>query len=496
MKKIILFLLYLVLPLTFYGQSVTIFYPGTDMNLNRMNQLHTIINDNKVLLIGGHGTDFVSLNTAEIFDTQLNISTLITMNSTHDNSTFVKLNDGKYLILGGSADLGIAPGNNVAELFDENTMTFSLVPANMNYGRMIFSSTVLESGNVLIAGGWYDEPSATYGEVYNPITQTFIVTGALNTPRSGPIMVSTPDGKATIFGGAGIYGNEYFQNVEEYDPATNQFTNVSNYFFPNEPNWRLTYSTKLNTSPKLSDGKYIYVIYNSDSLKYRMMTFDPATKTFEKIITLPDFNLPVSASVLDILPFDDGSGNFNSGVYLVYSFVDSVGTRLGLTRFYRDNNYLGVSETSYNTFDYYFSSASVDCFVKFGYLTFLVCGGTTLDNFTPVNHTVYIVPNGAGVELVDNKIPNDFMLKQNYPNPFNPSTKIQFSLNTSGNVSLKIYDILGKEITTLVDKYMDTGNYEADFDVTEEGKNLTSGVYIYQLKLKDKILSNKMMILK
>ncbi|MFH0733385.1 MAG: T9SS type A sorting domain-containing protein [bacterium] len=495
MKKIYVVFLLFVMPITFWGQVITGFWQGNDLIVNRMNQLHTVIDDNKVLLIGGHGTDFVSLNTAEVYDPDVNNSTLLTMNSPHDNASFVKLNDGKILILGGSGDLGIAPGYNVTEIFDESTMTFSLVPASMNYGRMIFGSTVLTNGNVLIAGGWYDEPSATYGELYNPITQTFIVTGALNTPRAGLTMVSTPDGKATVFGGTGIYGSPAFQKIEEYDPVTNQFTAISDYFFPNEPNWSLDYSTKLNTSPKLSDGKYIYVIYNSDSLKYRMMTFDPVTKTFEKIYTNNDFDFPSSTSVLDIIPFDDGSGNYNSGIFIVYSFTDSLGTKLGISRFYRESNYIGIGENSYMRFDYYFSSASVDCFISHYFLSFLVCGGTTLDNFTPVNHTAYIIPNGVGVKEINNKIPTTFTLTQNYPNPFNPSTKIRFSLNTSGNVSLKIYDILGKEITTLVNKYMDAGNYEADFNVSETGKNISSGVYIYQLKLKDKILSNKMMIL-
>ncbi len=492
MKKITLFVLYFIFSLTIWAQSIITTYP---MNVKRMNHLHTEISGDKILLIGGHGTDFISLNTAEIFDPQTHMFTMLNMNSTHDNSSFVKLNDGKLLILGGSADLGIAPGNNIAELFDENTNTFSLVSATMNYGRMIFGSTVLGSGNVLIAGGWYDEPSATYGEVFNPNTNTFTVTGALNTPRSYPTIVPTSDGKATIFGGGGIYGNGSFQKVEEYDPSTNQFTAVSDYFFPGEANWSLNYSTKLGSRAKMYDGRYLYVIYNSDSLKYRLMTFDPITKTFAKFYTDTELDLPDSASVLDIVLYDYHGelGHFFASI--VFSYPDAGGTRLGYCEL-AEPNYSSSNMLSYFTYNYYFSFASVDGFNTEEGFRLLICGGTTLDNFTPVDNTLIITPCGVGVKEINNNIPTEYSLAQNYPNPFNPSTKIRFSLNTSGNVSLKIYDILGKEITTLVDKYMDAGNYEADFNTSDVSKNLTSGVYIYQLKLKDKILSNKMMILK
>ncbi len=493
MKKITLFVLCFILPLTMWAQVSTIFYEGANMNYNRMNQLHTTFNGVTVLLLGGHGTNFVSLNSCEIFGADSNPSQVLTMNAPHDNASFVKLSDSLFLILGGSADLGVAPGNNVAEIFDAYNRNFTLLPTTMNYGRMFLGSTLLISGNVLIAGGWYDEPSATYGEVYNPTTQTFTVTGALNTPRSGPTIVSTNDGKATLFGGTDIYGNTSYQNVEEYDPATNQFTTVSDYFFPGEPNWSLGYRPKLNTDQKMLDGKYLYLIYNSDSLRYRLMTFDPETKTFAKYYTYPELNIPSTYFVNDIVLS-------STKVYgsIVYSFLENETHKVGAYMVTFSTSSLDESNSVYSMPSAYsLGSASID---PVGQESLMICGGTTgvgYDyNFMPVNNTLYIWFFQSGVKELDSNIPTEYSLSQNYPNPFNPSTKIRFSLNTSGNVSLKIYDVLGKEITTLVDKYMDAGNYEADFNAAETGKNLTSGVYIYQLKLKDKILSNKMMILK
>ena len=89
-----------------------------------------------------------------------------------------------------------------------------------------------------------------------------------------------------------------------------------------------------------------------------------------------------------------------------------------------------------------------------------------------------------------NVTPSSFSLSQNYPNPFNPSTKIKYSLPSASHVKLVIYDILGNQIKTLVDKNQEPGFYETKFD----GKDLSSGVYIYQLKT-DQFVSTKKMIL-
>jgi hypothetical protein len=84
------------------------------------------------------------------------------------------------------------------------------------------------------------------------------------------------------------------------------------------------------------------------------------------------------------------------------------------------------------------------------------------------------------------------MLEQNYPNPFNPSTKIKYQIPVSGFVSLKVYDVLGKEIASLVQEVKSAGIYEVQFDASE----LVSGVYFYTLKVGDFIQTRKMILLK
>ena len=78
---------------------------------------------------------------------------------------------------------------------------------------------------------------------------------------------------------------------------------------------------------------------------------------------------------------------------------------------------------------------------------------------------------------VNYSVPSGFNLMQNYPNPFNPSTTISYTLPEAGNVTLKIYNILGKEISTVVSEYKPAGNYSLQFS----GSNLESGVYLYKL---------------
>ncbi|MBZ0199106.1 MAG: T9SS type A sorting domain-containing protein, partial [Ignavibacteriaceae bacterium] len=89
-------------------------------------------------------------------------------------------------------------------------------------------------------------------------------------------------------------------------------------------------------------------------------------------------------------------------------------------------------------------------------------------------------------------LPLSLSLEQNYPNPFNPSTTINFSINKSAYVSLKIYDLLGNVVAELINENKNRGSYSYNFDAAE--LNLSSGVYFYMLKTSDFSLSKKMVL--
>jgi hypothetical protein len=110
-----------------------------------------------------------------------------------------------------------------------------------------------------------------------------------------------------------------------------------------------------------------------------------------------------------------------------------------------------------------------------------------------------------GIKQISNEIPQKFSLSQNYPNPFNPTTKIRFSvpsgkfdipqdsrLRGNDNVVLKVYDILGNEVSTLVNEQLKPGTYEVEFN----GDNFASGVYYYQLAAGDYLDTKKMILIK
>jgi hypothetical protein len=100
--------------------------------------------------------------------------------------------------------------------------------------------------------------------------------------------------------------------------------------------------------------------------------------------------------------------------------------------------------------------------------------------------------NATGIRTNSNEIPNKYSLSQNYPNPFNPVTKIDFSIPKNGLVTIKIYDILGKEVEVITSKIYSAGTYSIDYD----GSKLSSGVYFYKLTSGDFSSTKKMMLVK
>ena len=88
--------------------------------------------------------------------------------------------------------------------------------------------------------------------------------------------------------------------------------------------------------------------------------------------------------------------------------------------------------------------------------------------------------------------PMTYSLQQNYPNPFNPTTKIKYSIPEASQVSLKVYDILGNEVASLVNQEKQAGTYEVQFNAS----SLSSGVYFYKIKSGSFIQTRKMIVLK
>jgi len=108
------------------------------------------------------------------------------------------------------------------------------------------------------------------------------------------------------------------------------------------------------------------------------------------------------------------------------------------------------------------------------------------------NNGVILARNAGllGIQLINNELPQSFSLSQNYPNPFNPVTRIKFNLPVSSDVKLVIYDVLGREIETLLNENKKPGSYEVNWD----GSRYASGVYFYKL-ITDEFVETKKMVL-
>ena len=127
----------------------------------------------------------------------------------------------------------------------------------------------------------------------------------------------------------------------------------------------------------------------------------------------------------------------------------------------------------------------------FNCINFALDSGNTTTAINLYDVLLDIKTNSVYVELPEN-LPTEFLLSNNYPNPFNPTTNINYSIPVSGNISLKVYNILGQEIATLFEGYKQPGNYEVTFN----GAGLASGVYFYQLKTENFVKIKKLMLLK
>ncbi len=113
----------------------------------------------------------------------------------------------------------------------------------------------------------------------------------------------------------------------------------------------------------------------------------------------------------------------------------------------------------------------------------------------------YNPPIVDDVKVITQTTPNSYQLYQNYPNPFNPTTKIKFSIPTNqigetSNVKMVVYDILGNEVATILDKELLPGSYEIEFGAKIDNRQLVSGIYFYQLRVGGFVQTKKMILMR
>jgi hypothetical protein len=196
-----------------------------------------------------------------------------------------------------------------------------------------------------------------------------------------------------------------------------------------------------------------------------------------------------------------------------FLFCDIQGGKEGFGGAGAGTNYTGMYENNIDSDPLFFDSGSND----FSLTDFSPCIGSGIDSIEVAGVWYYVPPFciegnprpdpvgsmpdigacenhlGSPVDVEQDYIlPTEFTLEQNYPNPFNPSTTFRYSIPTQSKVVIKVYDILGNEIATLMDEEKSVGTYELKWNAA----NLSSGIYFYQLQAGDFINTKKMILLK
>jgi hypothetical protein len=356
---------------------------GPDMIFARMAHNVARLPNGGLVVFGGHGSGFVALGTAEVWNPGAASFTQMPMQFAHDSAFFAKMADGRYLIGGGSSDWGV-PSYATCEIFDPATLTFTVTGSMVRF-RADAGSAALKGGKVLVAGAWWTHNDANaVGELFDPATGTFTATGSLNTPRSRPFVFPCDDGQAVVVGGFPPSGGTLAASPEVYHPDSNTFTPLADSLFANEPDWAISSSADAADVYRLKDNRSVILAYRGSPATYALMTFAPATKAFQKVTTTPA--LPDSSVASLWVPIVDQAKNL---VYMlsldpaqpsVFSLY-----RVDLATGKLDSQLVGAIP---NMPSPYAMGMTV-----LGDGRILLTGGTTSDNFSAHPHTAFITPN-------------------------------------------------------------------------------------------------------
>ncbi|MBK8550923.1 MAG: T9SS type A sorting domain-containing protein [Ignavibacteria bacterium] len=114
------------------------------------------------------------------------------------------------------------------------------------------------------------------------------------------------------------------------------------------------------------------------------------------------------------------------------------------------------------------------------------------NNFSVAGTKNFFNQEGIGINSLSNNISDDYKLYQNFPNPFNPATIISYKINQSGFVTLKVYNLVGQVVRTLVSEYQESGTFSKQFDASD----LSAGFYLYKLQVNNFTSLKRMTLIK
>ncbi|MBX2975138.1 MAG: T9SS type A sorting domain-containing protein [Ignavibacteriaceae bacterium] len=326
------------------------------------------------------------------------------------------------------------------------------------------------------------------------------ITGLHKKSGSNVFYISTPSGieEVSIDAAQSLVNNPNITFYYNFYPLKvgNKWiysANGANYLEPGiEP-----YSYEIVKSvigDSIINGKKFFKIYETTKYLTGTYTGNSYSKTYfhridssQGIVYQIDDGFNEEKKVENLfLGVGDSSEYFPSGHYINYSVVTSITRqpKFNQASFERRSRCYSLGMYEYSLM-WGFGIDSMFIGYDFGYTNIGLKGMVK-------NGIVYGDTTLVGVEIEGDNLPLQYSLSQNYPNPFNPITTMTFQIEENGFTSLKIYDLLGKEVTTLVNEEKQAGKYEVKFDAS----SFSSGIYYYRLQSGGYFETKKMILLK
>jgi photosystem II stability/assembly factor-like uncharacterized protein len=303
------------------------------------------------------------------------------------------------------------------------------------------------------------------------------------------------------FIGFHIYDFQFFDSLNGYAAGNNKLARTTNGGL----NWSVSIIQSIGQIHFLNPNTGWTISYAGSGSSLILKTTD-AGASWQSQLTTSNFRNLYDVFFVDantgyasgyrhcIYKTTDGGSNWISqkdessagGLYSIYFINPNTGWAVG-------DYYAATNTSTYYTTNGGTNWVNTNGIVSSGRLNRVKINNSPVGYVAGQYQTVYRTTNAGGLTGISGNpesTPLNYSLSQNYPNPFNPVTKINFALPKQGLVTLRIYDILGREVRTLVNEIKSAGNYSVDFN----GSNIASGIYFYKLE-SNSFTSIKRMIL-
>lgn len=444
------------------------------MNVPRAYHQSVVLNDGRVFISGGvrYILDIgsVYLSSCEIYDPTLGQWTLTSSLAIRRYfHTMTVLQNGKVLVTGGAYSSGNRFYHlNDCQLYDSSNEQWTTV-SSMNVQRAGHTATLLQSGKVLVTGGLYHDGSNDIYlrscELYDPNTNKWSITDSMFVPRKDHSASQLPDGRVLVVSGqyAITYPNiVYLNSCEVFNPSVGQ--------------WFLTDSIDVpqvgNASVVLSDGR-VFISGGHYALK-SCEIFLPISMSWSLTDSM---TVGRDSHTATLLPNGKvlvvGGQGVGTGCEVFDPFIESF--------------------TDIDTITYDISNHSA---ILLGNGKVLIAGGYSYSGggyqatCLLYDYTVTSTENETGIQAV---FANALTA---YPNPFNSKMSIRFMIETGGIVQVRIFDVLGREVKTILDEFRNEGSHLAHWSgIDENRRTLSSGVYLCTLSLEGKLVGTTRLII-